>query len=253
MNACPPAETGGDGWMDACPPAETGGDDWVGSCPTRKKVYLCEVFEKATRFVYPNEAEMITYLKGAITHKSPTYIVVEAGGVGYHVNISLYTYARIEKLETIKILTHLHIKEDSHTLYGFADAAERRLFVLLISVSGVGPSTAQLLLSSLSPEELQAAIVGEDVGAFKQVKGIGPKTAKRIILDLKDKVVRESIDMPASFSAADNTIRDEALSALVALGFSKIQAQKALKKALAEHPTTANVEGLVKSALKQLS
>jgi len=196
---------------------------------------------------------MITYLKGGITHKSPTYIIVEAGGIGYHVNISLHTYAQIEKLETIKILTHLHIKEDSHTLYGFAEAAERKLFVLLISVSGVGPSTAQLVLSSMSPEELQAAIIGEDVGTIKQVKGIGPKTAKRIILDLKDKIVKESVDLPLSFSGANNTIRDEALSALVALGFSKIQAQKALKKALAEHPTTANVEGLVKLALKQLS
>jgi Holliday junction DNA helicase RuvA len=196
---------------------------------------------------------MITYLKGPITHKSPTFIIVEAGGVGYHVHISLHTYTQIEKLETVKILTHLHIKEDSHTLYGFAEDVERKLFVHLISVSGIGPSTAQILLSSLNPDELRAAIIGEDVASFRQVKGIGPKTAKRIILDLKDKIIKESGEEPLTMPAANNTIRDEALSALVALGFARIQAQKALKKALRENPQAANVEELVKLALKQLS
>ena len=196
---------------------------------------------------------MITYIKGAITFKSPTYIIVETGGVGYHVNVSLHTYAQVEKLETVKILTHLHIKEDSHTLYGFSEDIERKLFVLLISVSGIGPNTAQILLSSLNPDELRAAIISEDVLTFKRVKGIGPKTAKRIILDLKDKVMKDSGEVPITIGPKDNTIRNEALSALVALGFSRIQVQKALNKILKEQPDVTNVENLIKLALKQLS
>lgn len=195
---------------------------------------------------------MITYIKGAITFKSPTYIIVETAGVGYHINVSLNTYAQIEKLESVKILTYLHIKEDSHTLYGFAQDAERSLFTQLISVSGIGPNTAQILLSSMNPEEVRAAIIGEDVAAFRKVKGVGPKTAKRIILDLKDKVMKESGDLPLSITPRDNTIRDEALSALVALGFARIQVQKALNKILKEQPIS-NVEELIKLALKQLS
>ena len=197
---------------------------------------------------------MISYLKGAITFKSPVYIIVEAGGVGYHVNISLNTYSRIHREESIKILTYLHIKEDSHTLFGFADDAERQLFVHLISVSGVGPSTAQVLLSALQPEEVRVAIIGEDVAAFRQVKGIGPKTAKRIILDLKDKMLRDSgAEGAITAPPADNTIREEALSALVALGFSKIPAQKALSRALREQMSVESAEELVKLALKLLS
>ena len=196
---------------------------------------------------------MITYIKGNITHKSPTYIVVEAAGLGYHINISLNTYAQVEKLESVKILTHLHIKEDSHTLYGFADAAERNLFVHLISVSGIGPSTAQLMLSSMTPDEMRAAIISEDVNTLKRIKGIGPKTAKRAILDLKDKMLKDSGEELALASPQDNTIRDEALSALVALQFNRIQAQKALNKALKENPGIAGVEQLIKLALKELS
>lgn len=196
---------------------------------------------------------MIAYLKGEITFKSPTYILVEAAGVGYHVNISLHTYSQIEKLEHVKILTHLHIKEDSHTIYGFAEATERSLFVHLISVSGIGPSTAQVLLSSMNPEEVRSAIVGENVASFKKVKGIGPKTAKRIILDLKDKMVKESGDAPLSLLPQDNTIREEALSALVALGFARVHVQKVLNKVLKEQPTIDNVENLIKLALKQMS
>ncbi len=196
---------------------------------------------------------MITYIKGEITFKNPTFIVVEAGGIGYHINISLNTYSQIEKLERVKILTHLHIKEDSHTLYGFAEAAERSLFRHLISVSGVGPSTAQIALSGLSPDELRAAIIGENEVTFKRVKGIGPKTAKRIILDLKDKVLKESGDTPLTLGGVDNTSREEALSALVALGFNKIQVQKTLNKILREEPNPESVEYLIKLALKQMS
>ena len=196
---------------------------------------------------------MIIYLKGEITYKSPTYIIVETGGIGYQVNISLHTYSQIEKLEKLKILTYLHIKEDSHTLYGFAEEAERSLFIQLISVSGIGPNTARLLLSSLSPEDARAAIIGEDVSTFNRVKGIGPKTAKRIILDLKDKLIKESGDKLLTFAAVDNTFRDEALSALVSLGFSRIQVQKTLNRVLKEQPGINNVEDLIKLALKQLS
>ena len=173
--------------------------------------------------------------------------------MGYHVNISLHTYAQVEKLESVKILTHLHIKEDSHTLYGFADATERSLFVHLISVSGIGPSTAQLMLSSMTPDEMRIAIISEDVNTLKRIKGIGPKTAKRAILDLKDKMLKDSCEELALAGPQDNTIREEALSALVALQFNRIQAQKALNKALKEKPGVAGVEELIKLALKELS
>ncbi|MBK7871164.1 MAG: Holliday junction branch migration protein RuvA [Saprospiraceae bacterium] len=196
---------------------------------------------------------MITYLKGIITHKTPTFIVVEVNGVGYHVHISLNTYIKVEKLESVKILTQLIIREDSHTLYGFADEAERTLFLHLISVSGIGPSTAQLLLSSMQPDEVRAAVIGENDAAFGKVKGIGPKTAKRIILDLKDKLVKESGEAPLTILPQDNTIREEALSALVALGFSRIEVQKTLNKILKEQPAGTNVETLIKLALKHLS
>jgi len=195
---------------------------------------------------------MISYVKGQISFKNPTYLIVETGGIGYHINISLHTYAKVESLEKVKLLTHLHIKEDSHTLYGFAEEAERSLFIHLISVSGIGPNTARVVLSSMNPEEVRASIVGENVAAFNKVKGIGPKTAKRIILDLKDKIVKESGDAPISVAAVDNTLRQEALSALVALGFSKIKVQKVLNQILREQPKVENVEVFIKLALKKL-
>lgn len=195
---------------------------------------------------------MISYIKGAITYKSPAFVIIETGGVGYHVNVSLHTYAQIEKLEQVKILIHQHIKEDSNTLYGFNEEAERSLFALLISVSGIGPNTARVILSSMTPDEVRSSIVGEGVAAFSRVKGIGPKTAKRIILDLKDKVMKDSGDSLANFTPQDNTLREEALSALVALGFAKVTIQKTLNKILKENKFTS-VEKLIKVALKQLS
>ena len=196
---------------------------------------------------------MIAYIKGEITYKSPTYILVETGGIGYHVNISLNTYAQIEKLEKVQILTHLQVKEDSHTLYGFAEEAERSMFVLLISVSGIGTNTARVLLSSMKVDEVRMAILSENVAAFNKVKGIGPKTAKRIILDLKDKVIKESGDTSMSISPVNNTIREEALSALVALQFPKIKVQKVLNKILQQQPNIGSVEDMIKLALKNLS
>jgi len=196
---------------------------------------------------------MISYIKGAITYKSPTYIIVEASNIGYQVNISQHTYAKIEKLETVKILTHLQVKEDSHTLYGFAEEAERSMFVMLLSVSGIGPNTARVLLSSMTPQDARSAILSENVSAFNKVKGIGPKTAKRIILDLKDKIMKDSGGNSVILSSQNNTLRDEALSALVALGFSKIHVQKVLNKILSEQPDVLTVEELIKLSLKQLS
>lgn len=195
---------------------------------------------------------MISYIKGAITHKNPTYIIVETGGIGYHVNVSLHTYAQIEKEERIKILIHQHIKEDSNTLYGFSEETERSLFILLISVSGIGPNTARVILSGMTPPEVRASILGENVAAFNRVKGIGPKTAKRIILDLKDKVMKDSGENGLSLSGQDNTLRAEALSALVALGFAKVSVQKTLNRVLQAEKFTS-VEQLIKVALKQLS
>ena len=196
---------------------------------------------------------MISYLKGAITFKNPTFIIVEVAGIGYKIHISLHTYGKIEKLETIKILTHLQVKEDSHTLYGFAEGAERKLFRHLISVSGIGPSTAQTMLSSMSPEEARGAIIGENVAAFKTVKGIGPKTAKRLILDLKDKLLKDGGDTALVATGMDNTLRNEALSALVSLGFNKIQSQKVLSKILKEQPQVKTVEELIRLSLRQFS
>ena len=196
---------------------------------------------------------MIAYIKGEITHKNPTYVYVEAAGIGYQVHISLHTYAAIEKLERVKLLTYLHVKEDSHTLYGFSEDKERQLFVLLISVSGIGPNTARVILSSMTADEVRSAIIGEDISAFKQAKGVGPKTAKRVILDLKDKVIKDAGEGTVSFTPVNNTIRDEALSALVALGFSKIQVQKTLNQALKQEPGISSVEELIKVVLKKLS
>lgn len=199
---------------------------------------------------------MISYIKGEITYKSPTHVIVETGGIGYHINISLHTYAQIEKLDKVKIYTHFHVKEDAHTLYGFAEELERSLFGHLLSVNGVGPNTARLLLSGMAPEEVRSAIISEQEVAFKKVKGIGPKTAKQIILDLKDKLMKDSGEVSTqinSTSFSNNTIRDEALSALIALGFAKIQVQKTLNKVITENTGIENVEQLIKLSLKQLS
>lgn len=196
---------------------------------------------------------MIAYLSGSITYKSPTYIYVECHGVGYHVNISLHTYSKIESLERVKIYTYMHVKEDDQSLYGFFDTEERSLFALLISVSGIGPNTARVMLSYLNPEEIKSAIVHENVVALNKIKGIGPKTAKRIILDLKDKVIKESGDQPILVSNYDNTIKDEALSALIALGFPKTSVEKQLNSVLSKQSEINQVEDLIKMVLKQMS
>ncbi|MCP9234445.1 Holliday junction branch migration protein RuvA [Lewinella sp. JB7] len=196
---------------------------------------------------------MIAYVSGTVAHKNPSFVVIEAGGIGYHVNISLYTYTKIEGSETVKLLTHFHVKEDQQTLFGFYEEQERTLFRLLISVSGVGPATALVVLSSMNADELRSAVIGEDVSTIRKVKGIGPKTAQRIILDLKDKMIKESGESPTMLSVQSNTLRTEALSALVNLGFARPSVQRALNRVLAAHPQTATPEDLIKLALRELS
>ncbi len=196
---------------------------------------------------------MIAYVKGTLAHKNPSFVVVEAGGIGYHINISLYTYTKIEGAESVALLTHFHVKEDQQTLFGFYEETERNLFRLLISVTGVGPATALVVLSTMNPDELRAAVIGEDVGSIRKVKGIGPKTAQRIIIDLKDRMIKESGESPTMLSAQSNTLRSEALSALVNLGFGRPAVQRALNRVLAAHPQTTTPEDLIKLALRELS
>lgn len=196
---------------------------------------------------------MIAYIQGKITSKSPTHVIIDINGLGYFINISLQTYTKIESWEEGKIYTHLMIKEDSHSLYGFADVDERSLFLQLISVSGIGATTAQLVLSSLSSDQVKTAIVQEDDKTFSRVKGIGPKTAKRIILDLKDKIMKEPVNLSLGSSMQNNTIKDEALSALLALGFQRPAAHQVISKILAEHNEINTIEDLIKKALSRLS
>ena len=193
---------------------------------------------------------MITQISGRLIEKTPTYVVIECNGIGYMINISLQTFSLIND-EACKLYTHLSVKEDSHTLYGFFNQNERHLFRNLISVSGVGPSTAQVILSTYSAEEIISFISSADVAAIQHVKGIGAKTAQRIIIDLKDKVAK---GLPTSdiLFQKDNTIKQESLSALLALGFAKKGAEQKIEKVLKENPDTASVEDLVKMALSQM-
>lgn len=193
---------------------------------------------------------MITQLKGRLVEKNPTDIVIDCNGVGYQVHISLYTYSKITSQEQIHLFTHLLVKEDSHTLYGFFDKAEREIFRLLISVSGVGASTARAMLSSLNPVEIRDAIATEDVATIQSVKGIGAKTAQRVILDLKDKIIK-IYDIDEVFVSSNNTNKDEALTALEVLGFSRKQAEKVVEKIVKEK-TDLSVEDIIKDALKNL-
>lgn len=195
---------------------------------------------------------MIAYINGKITFKSPAYLYMDINGLGYLVNITLQTYSKIEMLEEVKLFTHLHIKEDSHTLFGFFEEDEKELFIQLLSVSGIGPNTARIILSSMTSDQVRSAILHEHVQLFSKVKGIGPKTAKRIILDLKDKIVKGGKEIVLTGTIPNNTNNDAALQALVALGFQKSHANKALDKVNQSHPG-ASLEELVKLALKQLS
>lgn len=194
---------------------------------------------------------MFAYIDGKLTFKCPAYIVVEAGGVGYHINISLNTYSILADAERCKVYTWLHVKEDAHTLYGFADEGERRLFLHLISVSGIGPNTGRMMLSSITPNEIQTAIVNGDLTLIQRIKGIGAKSAQRLVLELQDKLKKEG---SGSLIAAplNNTVKEESLSALMMLGFAKPASEKALDNAVKVGGADLSVEQMIKLALKNL-
>jgi Holliday junction DNA helicase RuvA len=193
---------------------------------------------------------MIDYIKGTITQMNPTFITLETGGIGYFINISVSTFSKLDGKTDVRILIHEVIREDSHQLFGFADSPERDIFRLLISVTGVGANTARMMLSSISPEEIEKAILGSDVNILKSVKGIGLKTAQRIIVDLRDKVGKHA-GSGEIFAFSDNTSREEALSALVMLGFAKNAVSKVLDKIVREEKNLT-VEDMIKRALKNL-
>lgn len=194
---------------------------------------------------------MYAYINGKLTFKCPAYVVVDAGGIGYHINISLNTYSLLQDKEHCKLYTWLHVKEDAHTLYGFFEEVERHLFLHLISVSGIGPNTGRMILSSITPAEIQSAIVKGDVPLIQRIKGIGPKSAQRIILELQDKLKKEGPDTLITIPQ-NNTAKDEALSALVMLGFAKNAAEKTLDQLIRSGSGTQTVEQLIKTALKSL-
>lgn len=193
---------------------------------------------------------MIHHLKGKLVEKNPTYVVIECTGVGYFVNISLHTFSKLADSENIQLFTHLQVKEDSHTLFGFSEKSEREIFRLLLSVSGIGSSTARTMLSSLSPAQIRDAIANGDVPTIQGIKGIGAKTAQRVILDLRDKVLKV-YDIDEVSSNSNNTNKEEALSALEVLGFARRQAEKVVDKVLLQDPSLS-VENIIKLALKNL-
>ncbi len=193
---------------------------------------------------------MLEYIKGHIIESSPAHCIVENNGIGYFINISLNTYTKLQNQKEIQIFIFEQIREDAHNLYGFYDTTERNLFTHLISVNGIGSNTARMMLSSMSPGEIHDAILTGNVNLLKGIKGIGAKTAQRIIVDLADKLGKEPIDQKI-FVEPNNTLKDEALSALVMLGFVKNSAQKVVDKIISTDPTI-KVEELIKKALKML-
>ena len=193
---------------------------------------------------------MITHISGKLVEKSPTNVVVDCNGIGYFINISLHTFSQLTNEEHVKLLTHFQVKEDAQQLYGFATSAEREIFRLLISVSGIGTNTARTMLSSLTPKQVREGIATEDVALIQSVKGIGLKTAQRVIIDLKDKVLK-IYDIDETVALSNNTNKDEALSALEVLGFAKKQSDRVVAKIIAQKPD-ATVEIIIKEALKNL-
>ena len=193
---------------------------------------------------------MITHLKGKLVEKSPTNVVIEVNGIGYWVNISLTTFSQIPDNENIKLFTHLQIKEDSHSLYGFYSKKERDIFRLLISVSGVGTSTARTMLSSLNPQQVVEAISSNNVSIVQSVKGIGSKTAQRLIIELRDKILK-IYDLDETYVNSNNTIREEALSALEVLGINKKSSERLVDNIIKENQDIS-VEEIIKETLKNI-
>ena len=193
---------------------------------------------------------MIHHLNGKLVEKNPTNVIIECAGVGYFVNISLNTFSNIKDQENISLFTHLQVREDAHTLFGFAEKSEREIFRLLLSVSGIGASTARTMLSSLSPAQIRDAIAHGDVATIQGIKGIGVKTAQRVILDLRDKVLKVA-DIDEVSINSNNTNKEEALSALEVLGFVRRQAEKVVDRIVNQDPSLS-VENIIKLALKNL-
>ena len=193
---------------------------------------------------------MITHIQGRLVEKNPTDVVIDCNGVGYFINISLHTFSELPTSENVKLFTHLLIRDDAHTLYGFSGVAEREIFRLLISVSGVGASTARTMLSSLAPEQVLDAIAQNDIATIQSVKGIGAKTAQRVVLDLKDKILKV-YGLSSISTVTSNTNKNEALSALETLGFVRKQSEKVVDAIVKENPQ-ASVEMIIKQALKNL-
>ncbi|MDB4835028.1 Holliday junction branch migration protein RuvA [Cyclobacteriaceae bacterium] len=194
---------------------------------------------------------MIAFLNGRLSHKEASFVVLEVNGVGYHVFISLTTYSAIKSEESCKLFTHLHVKEDAHTLYGFSNSSEKATFLQLIAINGVGPSTALTVLSTLSSQELKHAIVNEEVKVIQSVKGIGAKTAQRIILELKDKLLKEGVSpLEEGSGLLDNRTKEEALTALVTLGFAKNTAEKGIERVIKTSEGELSLEEIIKKVLK---
>jgi Holliday junction DNA helicase RuvA len=194
---------------------------------------------------------MIAYLRGKLVHKEPTHVIVDVGGIGYEATISLNTFTEIKDREDVRLATYLHVREDAQLLFGFSTEAEKAMFLNLISINGVGPNTAMVMLSSLPPAELRAAILREDAATLQAVKGIGAKTAQRIILELRDKLRKGGVDSgPILGGAAGNTLRQEALTALTTLGVSRAAAEQSVDAVLRKTGNTLSLEDLVKQALK---
>lgn len=193
---------------------------------------------------------MIAHLQGKLVEKTPTEVIIDCNGVGYHVNISLHTYSLIPNTEFIKLFIYLQVKEDSHTLFGFVEKSEREIFKMLLSVSGIGASIARTMLSSLEPKQIIQALASGDVGTIQSIKGIGSKTAQRAILDLKEKVLK-LYDLDEISIGQNNTNKDEALSALEVLGFVRKASEKVVERIVKENPE-ATVETIIKQALKNL-
>ncbi|MDF2477805.1 MAG: Holliday junction branch migration protein RuvA [Sphingobacterium sp.] len=193
---------------------------------------------------------MYEYFNGKLAYKAPTHVIIDVSGIGYYVHISLYTFSQIKDQENCKLFISLQVREDSHTLYGFASEGEKKLFENLISVSGIGPNTGRMILSSNTPDEIQSAIANGQVALIQKIKGIGPKTAQRLILELQDKLKKQGGDA-LSTTIQSQSIPDEALSALVMLGFNKVAAQKVLNTIL-KTESGLSVEAMIKLALKRL-
>ena len=193
---------------------------------------------------------MITHIKGRLVEKSPTSVVIECNGIGYMINISLNTFSQIPDNENLKLFTHLQVKEDSHTLYGFFSIKERQIFRLLISVNGIGPSIARTMLSSISPDQIIDAISRENVSLIQSVKGIGSKPAQRVIIDLHDKILKV-YELDEGFASSNNTNKEEALSALEVLGINKKSSERLVDQIVLDNPDVS-VEDIIKETLKNL-